>query len=91
MTKRTKTLQALVNKANQYIAASQDSEVEGRQMLETFVSAMLMEANSYKGYNYSYWLNGGYAKWLEASSPEDETKDQYLYGPTMDKTRITYY
>lgn len=93
MKTRTKTLQAMVDKANQYLAIEDDSDKakHGRETLATFVSSMLMEADSYKGFNYIYWTSIGCAEWYEAGEPEGKEKDRFIYGPTMDQTKIHYY
>ena len=95
MKKRNQTIKALVEKANQYLAVDDDSvnAREGRQTLITFVSAMLMEANRYEGFNYTYWLEKGYQEWVAVGSPDYSygTKDPYIYGPSGDKTKIRFY
>jgi len=91
MRKRNKTLQAMLEKANAYLKGSDDSEIKGREMLATFVSAFLMEQGSYNGYAYIYWKEQGYAEWITAGEPEGKEKDKFLYGPSGDKSRIHYY
>jgi len=49
MSKRSRSMELVVSKANQYMRADMGSR-EGRQMLHTFVGALLMETNNYRGF-----------------------------------------
>ena len=51
MSKRSGSMELVVSKANQYMRADMGSR-EGRQMLHTFVGALLMETNNYRGFRY---------------------------------------
>lgn len=87
---RSASIQALVNKANQWLAESPDEEKDGRKMLASFVTALLMENNTYRGFNYSYWTALGCDAWKAAGEPEQD-KDAFIYGPSGDQTRVTFY
>lgn len=91
MRKRNQTMQAMVEKANKYLNGSESDCKEGREMLITFVSSLLMEARCYKGFNYTYWTTQGFIEWQNAGEPEGSKKNPFLYGPTGDQTRITFY
>ncbi len=50
--RKTVNLTYLVEEANVRFRDSYDEHVDGRQMLESFVSRILMDADAYAGYNY---------------------------------------
>ena len=89
--KRNKTLQAVVDKANQWIANSTPDRTAERTLMHSFVSSLLMEANSYHGFNYIYWLETGCEQWHQCGEPEGVEKDFFMYGPSGDKTRVRFY
>lgn len=61
----------LIAKANELIATSPTRQQ--RIELRNFIASMLIAANSYKGFNYTTWQNGGYECWLTAGKPDDTT------------------
>ena len=91
MAKRTKTMSAVVAQGNDYFANSPAERKEERQMLQHFVSQLLMKANCYGGFNYLYWTKQGCQEWINCGSPEGKDKDFFMYGPSGDQTRIFFY
>lgn len=87
--KRNKDIQVLINKANQYLSESDDSKVAAREVVIDFVSGVLHEVKCYMGFNFVYWDAIGFKEWDLAGRPEE--KDQFVYGPSGDKTRIKFY
>jgi hypothetical protein len=89
--KRNATLQAVVDKANEFMNESPDSDRPARKMLAVFVDSLLFEARCYNGYNYLYWLETGYDQWVKDGRPDFLEKDPYIYGPTGDDSRVRFY
>lgn len=56
---------------------------EARQNLINSFSSLLIRSQSYLGFGYVAWDNGGYQQWLKDGKPEDNTK--YLGDQTMIK------
>lgn len=91
MKRRTQSLQMMVNKCNVYFKESPDNESETRKQLASILESLLMEAKCYKGFNYLYWLTQGFEEWQTKGSPDFPEKEIFLYGPSMDQTRVMYY
>lgn len=58
---------------------------EARQNLINSFSTLLIACDSYKGFNYGEWLDGGHSQWMKDGQPLDNSK--YL----GDKTLIRFY
>lgn len=94
MKKRTKTMQAVVDKVNAFLETSSTEQREAREQMAALLSSLLMEAGCYRGFNYIYWLETGCAAYTAACLPEGLTgpeKDAYVYGPSGDRSHIRYY
>lgn len=89
--KRTQSLQSMVNKVNHFLETSPDEMVETRKQLASVLESLLHEAKSYKGFNYIYWDKQGFSDWQLAGSPDFPEKEPFIYGPSMDQTRVHYY
>src|SRR5678815_5972847 len=75
---RPKYLQAMVDKANAYLRNSPPEAINERRMLHEFVAMLLMEANSYRGFQYQYWQSQGCLEWRNAGEPEGKEKDYFI-------------
>lgn len=91
MAQRSKTLQTAVDQANQYLRESPDDRKAERLAIHNFVAHLLMEARSYRGFQYLYWADKGYNAWKLAGEPDFPEKDRYIYGPTGDQSRTMLY
>lgn len=79
MTERDKIIAA----ANEAVASAPDARVRS-SLIAVFVT-LLMKAGTYKGFNYTYWLERGHAAWIEAGRPNDNT-------PFLgDQTQVRFY
>lgn len=59
----------VVAQLNEMILAAKNPEM--RTIIHNVGSALLMAANSYKGFGYIGWLEGGYDLWVAAGKPKD--------------------
>lgn len=91
MEKRSQQTRTAIEWANKFFAESPDSLAEQRKGVQSFLSACLMESNSYRGFNYLYWLAQGCDEWIDAGRPEFPEKERYIYGPSGDQTRVVFY
>lgn len=83
MKKLSKSARALlVSKMNYLIANS--PLPESRQTFINSFTCLLVECNSYKGFNYVEWEESGYSKWVADGRPGDNT--HYL----GDQTKINF-
>jgi hypothetical protein len=72
----------IVEEANNLIEKNSSPD---REILFECFSRLLLACNSYRGFNYSHWLDTGYTQWVQAGRPEDNTP--YL----GDQTRVRFY
>lgn len=56
------------------ILADNKMNYEGKAALCTLIENMLMDARMYAGFNYVYWMNGGYDEWVRDGKPEDNSR-----------------
>lgn len=50
--KRNTLVQAIVDQANAFFIASNNDQVQARKAIKDFVTALLIESNTYRGFNY---------------------------------------
>lgn len=68
-----------VKNLNDLLATAIPQEVK-RRICST-ISALLMKAGIYNGFNHLYWLDGGCKAWRDAGEPEFPAKEAYIIGP----------
>lgn len=81
--KDSKQILAAKAELNRMIAEAQTAE--RRTLIKTIGVNLLIAAKSYKGFNYTEWLDSGHAAWIAAGRPEDNTK---FFGDT---TKVVFY
>ena len=69
----------IVENANKLIANNHSREV--RMDLKKAFTDLLIVCDSYRGFNYIGWLDGGHAKWIADGKPDDN--EPYLGDITM--------
>lgn len=84
--RKTVKLTEMVDDANERFAASADDMVQGRGMLQSFVSRILMEADAYAGYNY---INLDGARYLHIYGEYRWVRDGKVVD--IDESRIHFY
>jgi hypothetical protein len=91
--KRSQLEKAMIESANEFFKNSPDNKRAERKFLHDYVSALLLKAGTYNGFNFVYWLDQGYQEWILAGQPDNYKgqKDKYIYGPSNDDSRIRYY
>lgn len=73
----------LIQAANKMIAELHTPEA--RKQTADAIGRLLIAANTYKGYGYNAWRDGGYTQWMADGQPEDN-------GPYLgDRTMIHFY
>ena len=60
---------SLIDNANRIMRFQ--TSAQNRQQVQELVTDLLVAADEYRGFNYSGWLNGGHARWIEAGQPAD--------------------
>lgn len=78
---KTKTEKSLLSPAARAVIVARANETitncptpEARGALQSVYAGILMATNSYNGYNFAAWLNGGYDAWVAAGKPADNTR-----------------
>ena len=71
--KKSDVVMNMVERANR-ILADKKMNYEGKAALCTLIENMLMDAKMYAGFNYVYWMNGGYDEWVKDGKTEDNRK-----------------
>lgn len=71
--KKAEIIMNAVERANR-ILADEELNYEGKIYVCTLIENMLMDAGMYAGFNYVYWMNGGYDEWVRDGKPEDNRK-----------------
>jgi hypothetical protein len=71
----------VIQKANQLIVET--TTAEGRKNIFDVISRLLIACDSYRGFNYLYWMEKGFTEWREAGSPENNIR--FLGDQTMIK------
>jgi hypothetical protein len=82
---------ALKEVVNQFMKDSPADAKPMRQLLASITEKALMAANEYRGFNYQYWLAQGCQEWRNCGEPDFPEKYFFIYGPSNDDTRITFY
>jgi hypothetical protein len=89
--KRTESVQLQLDIINRFMRESPAELREARSLLASVTESMLMAHGCYRGFNYIYWLDGGFREWELSGRPDFPEKDYFIYGPSGDATRIQYY
>ena len=71
--KKSETILNTVVMGNKILAGDRMNQ-EGKAQLCTLIENMLMDAGMYAGFNYVYWMNGGYDEWVRDGKPEDNSR-----------------
>ena len=71
--KKAEIIMNAVERANR-ILADTELNYEGKTYVCTLIENMLMDAGMYAGFNYVYWMNGGYDEWVRDGKPEDNSR-----------------
>lgn len=87
--RKTIDVQTVLDKANRLLALppSASHTPEWRKGVASLLEAVLMNTETYAGFNYLEWVNGGCTRWRENGEPGFPEKEQYF----GDQTRRVYY
>lgn len=91
---RSPAIQAMVDRVNGFLCDSALFQMAVRRILIEVTTIALQECGQYQGFTYCYWIKTGHALWkaeCQLSSSSEGISDLYLYGPSMDQTRIFFY
>ncbi len=84
-------MKQLIQVVNEFMATSPDSMKDARNRLASLTKSALFASKKYKGFNFNYWLKQGCDEWRAAGEPGFPEKDRFIYGPSGDDSRITFY
>tara|TARA_Y100000310_G_C19988018_1_gene492835 strand:+ start:241 stop:495 length:255 start_codon:yes stop_codon:yes gene_type:complete len=72
MKRKTFKVAELKASANE-ILANEDISEEYKSGVCRLLTDVLLKTDNYNGFNFKYWLDKGYAEWVEAGSPSDNS------------------
>ena len=73
VTNAKKAIVEILRQKVNYRLADKRLSQEVKAELCVMLSSMLSEVDSYHGFNYIYWLNGGYDAWVKDGEPYPNT------------------
>jgi hypothetical protein len=81
----------LIAEVNSFLRNSDAEKRDERKLAASLTERVLMAADSYRGFNYIYWLDTGFEEWKRCGKPDFPEKNYFIYGPSGDDTRIQFY
>ena len=88
--RKTINTQKFIEIGNELLANEKLSQ-EIKKGICTLIEKTLLEHNSYRGFNYSYWINGGYDQWIKDGQPDFPEKEKYITDNKKKEYNRIYY
>ena len=71
--------------------AIRDAKTEDQRLILRHVAERILhQSNTYRGFNWNYWMEKGFEEWKEDGEPDFPEKDQYIYG-NRSKNDVCYF